>query len=588
MMDLDYVGLMKRARTLAPNPDHTPVRLALLAECSTQHLSALLRVLAADRGIALDVYEAPFGALTLEAADPTSDLYRFAPQFTAILTQTEVLRAELTSTGTRPTVVQVCDRTVALWETLGECLSGHLIQSSYVTPGERAFGNYERLAEHSLGSRVADINAGVITAARARRNVLIHDVDYLAGEVGRRNWVDEKLWLMAKTPCALQFLPLYAKNLVDIIAAAIGRVTKCVVLDLDNTLWGGVIGDDGLDGIRLGDLAEGEAFVTLQRFLLSLKERGILLAVSSKNEHANAVLPFERHPDMVLKLDDIAVFKADWNDKAGNIRAIRETLNIGLDSLVFLDDNPFERNLVKGLLPEVTVPELPEDPAHYLRAIAALNLFEATTFSDTDLERAELYRVAARRSQAQASFDNVDDYLKSLAMKIRIERFNAFNLPRIAQLIQRSNQFNLCTRRYGEQACEQLMGDTDNVHPFTLTLEDRFGGHGLISVVVLRVAGADLEIDEYLMSCRVLKRGVESVAMNHIFDLARHRGCTRVIGRYLPTRKNDMVREFYRGFGFACIETGADGATVWSLAVDDYVAQAAHMSIESTPTLIEA
>jgi FkbH-like protein len=351
------------------------------------------------------------------------------------------------------------------------------------------------------------------------------------------------------------------------------------VLDLDNTLWGGVIGDDGLEGIRLGDLEDGEAFVAFQRYLLSLKERGIILAVCSKNDHDNAVLPFARHPDMVLRQDDIAVFVANWSDKAENIRAIREVLNIGFDSMVFVDDNPFERNLVRGLLPEVIVPEMPEDPALYVRALARLNLFETTTYSHADLDRSEQYRVEARRHLAKASFASVDDYLRSLEMKISVERFSRPNLARIAQLIQRSNQFNLTTRRYGEGECASLMADQKRYHAFTLSLGDRFGSYGLIAVAILELRTEEIEIDSFLMSCRVLQRGVEDFAMNHLVGVARTHGAARVLGRYIPTAKNGMVRDFFGRFGFVHLGSDQDGQALWSLDVSRYVERPVLMSV---------
>ena len=293
---------------------------------------------------------------------------------------------------------------------------------------------------------------------------------------------------MAKTPCSLEHLPLLAQSLLDTVFAASGMFAKCVVLDLDNTLWGGVIGDDGLEGIALGEFDEGEAFVAFQTFIRELKRRGIILAVVSKNEHAAAVLPFREHPHMVLKEEDISVFVANWDNKADNIRLVQKTLNIGFDSLVFLDDNPFERNIVRQFLPDVVVPDLPEDPSSYLQTLAGLNLFETASFSEADLQRADQYREEAQRELTKTHFTNINDYLGSLGMEIRLERFNAFNLPRIAQLSQRSNQFNLMTRRYGEAACEAMMSDP-SIAPLTVKLADKFGDYGLISVVILKHAG---------------------------------------------------------------------------------------------------
>ncbi len=286
-------------------------------------------------------------------------------------------------------------------------------------PSERAFGNYELKVAESVGSIFTEINYRLAVKAREAKNVLLNDVDFLAASVGRTQWFDARMWNMAKTPCRLEHLPLLAQSLLDTVFAASGMFTKCVVLDLDNTLWGGVIGDDGLEGIALGEFDEGEAFVAFQTFIRELKRRGIILAVVSKNEHANAVLPFREHPHMVLKEEDISVFVANWDNKADNIRLVQKTLNIGFDSLVFLDDNPFERNIVREFLPEVVVPDLPEDPSLYLQTLAGLNLFETASFSEADLQRADQYREEAQRELTKTHFTNINDYLTSLGMEIK-------------------------------------------------------------------------------------------------------------------------------------------------------------------------
>ncbi len=569
---LDYFKLIKAAKQLNDLEARTDlgVRIAILADCTTQHLTPLIKVIGAKRGIRMDVYEAGYDAIELEVFNPSSQLYAFDPQFVLILKSTEKLKQKVHAAPVPQTSEQVAHHIASLWDAIKANCRATIIQSTFVAPLERPFGNYGRMLPHAIDQLVAELNQRLIDAARSDRSVMIDDIDFLAGLHGRRHWIDETLWALAKEPCALEYLPQIANSVVDIIGAGIGKVVKCLVLDLDNTLWGGVIGDDGLEGIRLGDLEDGEAFVAFQHFLLHLKKRGIILAVCSKNDHHNAILPFQRHPEMVLKESDIAVFVANWNNKADNIRHIQETLNIGLDSMVFLDDNPFERNLVRDMLPQVIVPELPEDPSLYLRAVAQLNLFETTSFSEADAERADQYRVEAQRELARTGFERIEDYLKSLAMGISLERFNAFSLPRVAQLIQRSNQFNLATQRYSESQCAAFMQDEENSFPFTLTLEDRFGNYGLISVVVLRRGDDHLAIDEYLMSCRVLQRGVENYAMNAIVDLARRLGLPSVRGRYIPSKKNGMVKDFYAGFGFDKTHEAEDGTTEWALAVDDY------------------
>ena len=569
-LSLDYFALAKEAKALNTSGAAKPIRIALLSDCATQHLADITRAIAARNNVQAEVYEGNYDGVDLEILDPNSALYAFNPQYVVILLSSEKLKAHLyVSSDRRGFADETIGRLENLWNAFRTQSQATIIQSTFVLPSERAFGNYELKVADSVGSIFTEINYRLAVKARESKNVLLNDVDFLAASVGRTQWFDARMWNMAKTPCRLEHLPLLAQSLLDTVLAASGMFAKCVVLDLDNTLWGGVIGDDGLEGIALGEFDEGEAFFGFQMFIRELKRRGIILAVVSKNEHSAAVLPFREHPHMVLKEEDISVFVANWDNKADNIRLVQKTLNIGFDSLVFLDDNPFERNIVRQFLPDVVVPDLPEDPSLYLQTLAGLNLFETASFSEADLQRADQYREEAQRELTKTHFTNINDYLSSLGMEISLERFNAFNLPRIAQLSQRSNQFNLMTRRYSEAACEAMMCDP-SIAPLTVKLADKFGDYGLISVVILKSAGRDIEIDEYLMSCRVLQRGVESFAMNNIFSYAARQGAERVTGHYLPTKKNEMVKNFFKGFGFEKIADGDGGASQWALAVEGY------------------
>ncbi len=575
---LDYSSLIREESAIAPSAGGKTVRVAILADCAVQQLTTLLKVLAARNGVALAVYEGGYDSIDLEILNPKSGLYDFDPQYLIVLMSGEKLKNRLyDSTDRKGFAGDAIQRIESLWSAFGARSSATIVQSTFVLPSERAFGNYELKVANSVGAIFTEINYRLAEKARLVRNVLINDVDFLAASIGRRQWLDPRLWNMAKIPCRLEHMPRLAQSLIDTVLAATGVFTKCVILDLDNTLWGGVIGDDGLEGIALGEFDEGEAFVGLQKFIRELKRRGVLLAVVSKNEHANAILPFNEHPFMVLKEEDISAFVANWDNKADNIRLIQKTLNIGFDSFVFLDDNPFERNIVREYVPGVVIPELPDDPSSYLETLADLNLFETASFSEADLQRAAQYREEAQREIVKTQFTNVNDYLVSLGMQIKLERFSPFSLPRIAQLIQRSNQFNLMTRRYGEAACEAMMKDPAFA-PLTLKLSDKFGDYGLISVVVLKPAGEDLEIDEYLMSCRVLQRGVEGFAMNNIFKYAQRLGATRVVGHYLPTAKNDMVKNFFKSFGFEKVSELDGGGSKWALAVKDYQAREVFMT----------
>jgi FkbH-like protein len=571
--ELNYGDLVKKAKRLE-KVSGPKLKIALLADVSTQHLVPMLRVLFASHGMDAEIYEAGYDTVQLETLDPASGLYAFGPQAVVILQSVIKLRSRFYKAYTNRAAFMrsEADAMEATWGAIRSRSQAAILQSTFVLSYERPSGNYGRLAGDDFSSLVSELNREICLRARQHASVLINDIDYLAGWVGRGRFFDEKLWGLAKSLCALEFLPDVAQNIVDITLASAGRAVKCVVLDLDNTLWGGVVGDDGVDGLALGELDETGAFSSFQNYLRELASRGIILAVCSKNDESIARNAFQNHPGMILKEEHIAMFVANWEDKATNIRRIRETLNIGFDTMVFLDDNPFERNLVRQLIPEIIVPELPEDPSLYVRAVSELNLFETATRSALDAGRNALYRDQQKREEESQKFGTLEDYLKSLNTTACCQRFAPSNLGRIAQLIQRSNQFNLTTRRYSEADCQAIMEDQAQYFAFTISVQDRFGDFGLINVIVLRMRPQEreLEIDTFLMSCRVLQRGVEQLAMNRIFDFARRGNFGIVTGQYIPTAKNMMVKSFFDQFGFHRAATLENGTTRYSLAPQEY------------------
>ena len=358
-----------------------------------------------------------------------------------------------------------------------------------------------------------------------------------------------------------------------ISSALEGKFKKCLILDLDNTIWGGVVGDDGWENIQIGHgLGIGKTFTEFQEWVKKLKNRGIIVCVCSKNDEDKAKEPFEKNPEMVLKLDDISVFIANWENKADNIRTIQSILNIGFDSMVFLDDNPFERNMVRENVLGVTVPELPEDPGEYLEFLYTQNLFETASYSNADKDRTKQYQVEAKRVTAAKTFANEAEFLKSLNMVSEVKGFDKFNIPRVAQLSQRSNQFNLRTVRYTEDQITAIE-QSDRYVTCSFTLEDKFGDNGLIAVVIMEKSFDNAQepalfIDTWFMSCRVLKRGMENFTLNTLVEYARQNGFKKIIGEYLPTAKNGMVKEHYSNLGFETIE-GIE-TDQWMLDVEKY------------------
>jgi FkbH-like protein len=441
------------------------------------------------------------------------------------------------------------------------------IVQSLAPPPEALFGALDRIVPGTAFDLVHRLNRRLAQAYTGSSGLLL-DVGRLAETVGVANWFDPGLWNLAKAPFAMDWLPLYADHLGRLVSAIKGKARKGLVLDLDNTLWGGVIGDDGLDGIVLaqGDAA-GEAFLSLQAYALALRERGVVLAVSSKNDDAVARRVFREHPEMLLREDHIAVFQANWQDKATNIASIAAELSLGLDSFVFVDDNPVERERVRQALPQVAVPEMPEDPALYTRTLAAAGYFETVAFSEEDRQRAGFYQQNARRAAMLSQADGLDAYLQSLDMQIDFRPFDSVNRGRIAQLINKSNQFNLTTRRYTEAEVAALEAD-GAVFTLQVRLTDAFGDNGMISVIVCRPdAQGCWEIDTWLMSCRVLGRKVEDMVLKEIVREARRRGVPELVGVYRPTDRNGMVREHYAKLGFEPDQAEGD-ETRWRLHTD--------------------
>jgi len=388
--------------------------------------------------------------------------------------------------------------------------------------------------------------------------VHICDAEFLSARRGTLASCDPRGWFESKQPYAPDMLVDVARECAYLVASLRLGPKKVAVLDLDNTLWGGVVGDDGLDGIEIGDTSpRGEAFKAFQQYLLSLTHRGILLAVCSKNDRDKAVEPFEKHPEMVLRMKDIVCFKANWQPKSENIRQIATELNLGLDSLVFIDDNPAEIEIVRQFVPEVETVLLSADPSEYAGALQDSRYFEPKNLTAEDLERVGQYKQETQRQELLASVTDMDAYLESLGMEAVIREFCPVDVPRISQLINKSNQFNLTTRRRTEAQVQAILADPA-YFGFTVRLSDRFGDHGLISIVIGRVDGDEVEVDTWLMSCRVLKRQVEEEVLNELVRLALQRNCSRIKGVYLPTAKNGMVRNHYEGLGFSPILTSAD------------------------------
>lgn len=545
------------------------VKVALLGDSATQLLAQALRGYGYDAGLNLELFEAGYDQIERQVFDRSSGLYHFHPEWAVLFNSTHTLIKNFYTLGSHERST-FAEHQIALIQSLYESISSQqqckVIYYNFAEINDGVFGNYCNKVDTSFTFQLRKLNYQLMELSQRLQHLFICDISALHNRYGESFVCDSKLYITAGMVFSIDFLPHVAKNTVDIIHSASGKFTKCLILDLDNVLWGGIIGDDGLENIQLGALGIGKAFTELQLWAKQLKQRGIILAVCSKNEEHLAKEPFEKHPDMVLTLDDIAVFVANWGNKVDNIRYIQSILNIGFDSLVFLDDSPFERSMVRTHIPDITVPELPDDPAEYLSYLRSLNLFETASYTPKDAQRTQHYQEEAKRRMVQKSFRNEDEFLASLAMTSTVKCFDRFTIPRVAQLTQRSNQFNLRTIRYTEGEVDHIAHSKDY---FTLafTLQDKFGDYGLISALILKTQTGALFIDTWIMSCRVLKRGMEYFVLNHLVSVATQHGYKTLIGEYIPTAKNELVKDHYLHLGFH-EENG-----LWILASDTYKAK---------------
>ncbi len=546
----------------------SPVKLAILGNVATQLLATAIEGNAKLEGINLEVFDADYNQIAFQLMDPQSETYAFRPDFVLLYEATDKLYEEFLdedSTGKRNFADSLMERIVSFWGMVSQNTNAKILQCNFTEICDRAFGSYSCKTDVSFTYQIRKLNFLLQQAMAEHSFVYPVDLLSLQLQMGVDKWHNSALYYDTKLACNMSALPHFSKCIVDVLKAMKGQVKKCVVLDLDNTLWGGVIGDDGIGGIEIGELGKGHAYADFQRWLKQLRERGILLAVCSKNDENKAKEPFEKHEEMILKLSDISMFVANWNDKATNIRLIQESLNIGMDSIVFIDDNAFERNLVREFIPEITVPELPEDPADYLDFLQAENLFETITYSDEDRKRTNQYQAEFKRKDMQSMAASLEDYLKGLKMIGEMKKFEPDKFARIAQLTQRSNQFNLRTIRYTEDDIERISEDDKYITAYC-TLKDKFGDHGLVSVLILeKRSDGEVFIDTWLMSCRVLKRGMEEFIINSLVGLVKKSGFERITGEYIQTAKNSMVSDIYPKMGFESLGNGR-----YSLDINDF------------------
>jgi FkbH-like protein len=565
--------VLDRASAVSDSGSRLRLRVAILRSCTVEPVVPMLRAAALLHGVNVDVWVGGFNSYAQELLDPDSGLDGFQPDVVILAVQTRDLVPQLWNTSepieasAGQALVNRTIRDIRDWiDAFRSRSHAHVVVQNFEVPDATALGILD--SQSSTGQRglVKELNSVLVGVANESTGVHVLDYDGLIARHGRRRWRDERKWLMARMPVAAECLMPLAQEYLRYLLPLAGRTAKALVVDLDNTLWGGVVGEDGADGIQVGPEYPGAGFQELQKAILAVRARGIVLAIASKNNSAEALEVLDRHPGMLLRSGDFASTRINWNEKAESLKEIAAELNIGVDSLAFLDDSSIERERIRLELPQVTVVELPADSMLYAQALLDCPELERLSLTDEDRARGRLYEEQRRRSELQQGSASLEGFLHSLEIEMEMREMDPDSLPRVSQLTQKTNQFNLTTRRYSEQELHALAADP-SARVYQVRVRDRFGDNGIVGVAITRSADGFRAIDSFLLSCRVIGRTLETAMLAQIASDALDEGTLRLRGWFLSTRKNAPASEFYASHGFTLLESG-DGASHWELDLE--------------------
>ncbi len=545
-------------------------RIAILGGSTTSEIKNMIELFLLNNGIKPSFYESEYNKFYEDGMFDNPELVDFNPEIIYIHTSNRNILNWPAVADKADDINQMLDAESAkfqgLWDHLFDKYHCPIIQNNFELPSYRLLGNQDAVTLQGRSCYVNRLNEMIYDYARSHENFYIHDINYESASYGLDQWSNQQHWHMYKYAMAVDAIPYTAYGVATIIKSILGKNKKVLALDLDNTLWGGVIGDDGVDNIEIGqETPLGQIYSEFQTYVKEQKQIGTLLTVISKNNEDTARSGFDR-PDSVLHTDDFVSFKANWEPKDRNLVEEANELNLLPESFVFVDDNPAEREIIRQSIPGVAVPEVGQVES-YIRTIDRAGYFEVTKISDDDLKRNEMYQANAKRSSLQTSFADYGDYLKSLEMVGTIKPFEDIYMSRIAQLSNKSNQFNLTTRRYTQAEIEEISANENYITLYG-KLEDKFGDNGVVSVLIGQIKGTELHMDLWLMSCRVLKRDMEYAMMDELVRQAKAKGITSIIGYYYPTAKNSMVKEFYGQLGFEKTSEDEAGST-WKFSITD-------------------
>ena len=572
---MDYVRLAKKldqSLDLKDAPQNLRIRIAILSSFNVSGIREALLVKCLRQGFYPEIYVGEYNQYHQEILDPNSGLYQFKPDLLILFVDTRTVAGEVffqqysvPDEERMGWVRSTLDEVKSLVEVAKRNSKAKVLVHNFEVPTHSSLGIIEDRQPYGFRRSLQDLNSKLEEAFRTDERTFVFDYESFVSQVGKDAAFDYKMYYLGDIRINPQTIPQLCDGYLPYVRAMLSKSKKCLVLDLDNVLWGGIIGEDGLNGIKLGPTPEGRPFVEFQKYILSLYNRGVILAVNSANNADDALEVFRSHPYMVLKEDHFAAMKMNWDDKISNMKSIAEDVEIGVDSLVFVDDSKVNRDMMKHALPEVLTVELPDDPSLYLKAIEGLSAFDTMQFTAEDRRRGKMYAEQRKRQEYKTVVGDITEYLKSLNTVVTIEKANKFNIPRISQLSQKTNQFNTTTRRYPEDDVVR-MANSDRFIVVSLKVDDKFGDSGLTGVAIVEKGPERWRIDSFLLSCRVLGRKVEETLLAYIVDQASKEGAKAIVGEFIPTKKNAPAKNFYRDHGFKQL-SGAEGTEVWEMSL---------------------
>ncbi len=576
---LNYWNAYRRIQRLnlaaAKVPEEKRVMIAILSSFTVEPLVMYIDVDCRLVGLGPQIYVAPFNQYAQEILDSTSQLYRFGPDIIIVIVEAERLLSDnffqnfltLSDEQKRNLQAEVIGYLRSLISRLAEQTKALILVSNFVVPWFSPLGVLDNKVSLGIGDFFDGLDKMIADLYRDSRQVYIVDLENLAGQHGKSRCLNYEMYYRGAVLFSESFFPVIANEYMAYVKALKNIVRKCIVLDLDNVLWGGILGEDGFDGIKLGADPIGRAYVDFQKLLLSYYNRGIILAINSRNNYGDSIRAIAEHPNMVLRGKHFAAMRINWNDKVENMIALAKELNIGLDSMVFVDDSPQERERMKQALPQVLVVDMPKSPFHYSETLQSLKAFDTLVLSEEDKRRGEMYHAERKRRDLLESKGSLEDFLRSLDMKAEIRYANSFTIPRITSLINRTNQFNLAARRYNQAEVEAMISQSQRFLVYSMKVSDRFGDEGIVGVAIIRKEGQEWVIDSFLLSCRVIGRGAETALLAKTADDAKASGASALIGEYIPTARNEPAKSFYSDHGFDLVKEDMAGMR-WRLDLE--------------------